>query len=159
MTGVSKLWLLRAHASGRMHEVFYETSEKYNGFARIAPKILLSNDPDLFRRAHAARSPYTRSVWYKAFRFDPRRENLVSLIDDKTHNALRARMAPGYSGKETEGLENKIDNNVVAFLDLIREKYLSDESNYRPMDFAEKISFFTLDIISGSYDPGSRDYC
>ncbi|RDW82494.1 hypothetical protein BP6252_03606 [Coleophoma cylindrospora] len=155
MTGFSKLWLFRAHASGRMHEIFYETVEKHDGFARIAPNILLSNDPDLFRKAHAARSPYTRSIWYRAFRFDPRRENLVSQIDDKIHNALRARMTPGYSGRETEGLEEKIDNNVHAFLNLIRDKYVSDESKYQPMDFAEKISFFTLDIISGLKPPES----
>ncbi len=33
-------------------------------------------------------------------------------------------------------------------VDLIERKYLSDGSRLRPFDFAEKMQFFTLDVIS-----------
>lgn len=44
-------------------------------------------------------------------------------------------------------LEPTIDRNISRFVDLIRQKYLSSDSNFRPMDLAEKAQFFTLDVI------------
>lgn len=45
-------------------------------------------------------------------------------------------------------MEGSIDNQIAIFIHLVETKYLSTSDNYRPMDFAEKASFFTLDVIS-----------
>lgn len=53
-----------------------------------------------------------------------------------------------YSGKENEGLEQSIDRNVANLVRLLESKYLSTRTDYRPVDFALKSQFFTLDAIS-----------
>ena len=53
-----------------------------------------------------------------------------------------------YSGKENEDLEGTIDRNIQALIELIREKYLSTDSENKPMDMGRKVQYFTLDVIS-----------
>lgn len=45
-------------------------------------------------------------------------------------------------------LEDSIDTHVQGLLRLIREKYVSSLTSFKPMDFAQKAQFFTLDVIS-----------
>ena len=45
----------------------------------------------------SVRSPYKRAYWYYAMRFDPSRDNVLSMREDAQHNALRAKMAHGVS--------------------------------------------------------------
>jgi len=117
----------------------------------------------------AVRSPYKKGPFYDAVRFDPERDNLVSMRDDELHNELRAKMASGvsrhgvgsrfkpgapadgklqYSGKENDGLEATIDREVLSFIDLLERKYISTDSEFRPVDMAYKAQFFTLDVIT-----------
>ena len=90
------------------------------------------------------RTNYRRSDWYYAMRFDPSRDNLLSIIDEDKHSKLRAKMAHGYSGKEVKNLEAKIDTNVRALVGLIG-KYASAN---QVVDFGRKAQYFTLDVIS-----------
>ena len=57
-------------------------------------------------------------------------------------------MAAGYSGKENLDMERDIDVQVEQFVKLMEEKYVSDKDAFRPVDLAEKGSFFTMDTIS-----------
>lgn len=45
-------------------------------------------------------------------------------------------------------MENTIDVQIAALVDLIDSKYVSSAQVYRPMDFAQKGQYFTLDVIS-----------
>jgi hypothetical protein len=45
-------------------------------------------------------------------------------------------------------MEGSVDTQVANFVDLIEKKYISTSRDYQPMDFGEKASFFTLDVIS-----------
>jgi hypothetical protein len=45
-------------------------------------------------------------------------------------------------------MESSIDSQIAQFVHLIETKYISTANNYRPIDFGEKASFFTLDVIS-----------
>jgi hypothetical protein len=53
-----------------------------------------------------------------------------------------------YSGKENESMEGSIDEQIAKLVRLVETKYLSTVDSYRPIDFGEKASFFTLDVIS-----------
>ncbi len=55
----------------------------------------------VIRRMMAVRSPYTRSEWYVGVRFDPVKDNVSSMRDEKKHNELRAMMAAGVSCRKT----------------------------------------------------------
>jgi hypothetical protein len=45
-------------------------------------------------------------------------------------------------------MEGAIDRNIQTLIKLIRRKYLSTESEHKPMDFGRKVQYFTMDIIS-----------
>ncbi|WYZ46111.1 hypothetical protein EsH8_IX_000336 [Colletotrichum jinshuiense] len=142
--GFSKWWLIRAIRSGRSHLEFYEACEKYGSIARVGPNDLTTNDPDLMKHMLNVRTNYKRSYWYDGMRLKPGKDNVLSARDDELHNRLRSKMAAGYSGKEVEDLESKIDQNVIRLVDLL-EKYVSQD---KPFDFGLKAQYFTLDVIS-----------
>ncbi|KAK3944874.1 cytochrome P450 [Diplogelasinospora grovesii] len=146
--GWSKWWLLRNTLGGNMHLALKQACEEHGPLVRVGPNVLITNDPDTLRRMWGVRSPWKKADWYDAVRWDPTKDNLISQRDDDKHTALRAKMAAGYSGKENEGLERTIDEQILEFMDLIERKYLSSDGEFRPMDFARKIQYFTLDTIS-----------
>ncbi len=53
-----------------------------------------------------------------------------------------------YSGKENENLERSVDRNIQAFIKLINTKYITTDSEYKPLDFGRRAQYFTLDVIS-----------
>lgn len=53
-----------------------------------------------------------------------------------------------YSGKENEHLEHSIDTNIALLVQLLESKYISTATEYKPVDFAPKAQYFTLDVIS-----------
>lgn len=112
--------------------------------------MLITSDPDLFRRMSAVRSSFTRGPWYAALKLHPERENITSYVDERKHADIRSRMAPGYSGKENPTIEQDIDDKLLQMLDLTGTKYVNkpDQGAYRIVDLARVTSFFTLDVIS-----------
>lgn len=147
---VSRLWILKGVLGTRNHLNLFETSLKYGPLARIAPNRLLTSDPELVRRMYAPRSPYRRGPWYTAFQFKPGVENVFTERREKEHDDLRKKMHAGYAGKENPQLETEIDERIRDLINLIERKYIcTDKEPARLMDFARKVQFFTLDVISG----------
>lgn len=70
---------------------------------RIGPNQLVTDDPDVLRHLWAVRSPYKKGPFYEAVRFNPERDNLVSLRDDQAHAVLRAKMAAGVRWSDLSG--------------------------------------------------------
>lgn len=110
----SKLWLLKRVGGGRAHLDLYEVCEKYGkllhplqrtyadryvprpgSIARIGPNDVVTSEPDLMKRMLNVRTKYKRSDWYYAMRFDPAKDNVLSMRNDQEHNKLRAKMAHG----------------------------------------------------------------
>ncbi|TDZ40601.1 Cytochrome P450 monooxygenase lolP1 [Colletotrichum spinosum] len=142
--GFSKLWLIRTIYSGRGHLKFFEAYKKYGTLVRVGPNDIMTCDPDLMKRMLGVRTSYTRSKWYDAMRLDPGKDNVLSMRDNEAHNKLRSQMAAGYTGKEVDSMEAKIDENIVRYMDLI-DKYIAKNEAF---DFGRKTQYFTLDVIS-----------
>ncbi|KAH8902664.1 pisatin demethylase [Coniochaeta sp. PMI_546] len=143
--GFSKWWLIGRITSGRTHLDYYEVCEKYGPIARVGPNDLVTSDPDLIKRMSNVRSDYRRSDWYNSMRFNPSKDNVVSMRDDDLHNKLRAKLAAGYSGREIDDLEAKIDRHILALVDLLKTSYVAKN---RAFDFGRKCQYLTLDILS-----------
>ena len=45
-------------------------------------------------------------------------------------------------------MEHTIEKQVAKLIGLIKSKYVSTNTDYRPVDLAQKLQFFTLDVIS-----------
>ncbi len=149
LAAVSRLWMLKSLLGPRTHNL-YEACLKYGTLARVGPNELVTSDPDLVRHMHANRSPCVRSPHYRAYRFKPGADNILSETDEHRHQDLRNNMASGYAGKENPGLESEIDERIRDLVNLVDRKYIytTGESG-RQMDFARKAQSFTVDIISG----------
>jgi hypothetical protein len=83
--------------SGKMNLALKAVCDEYGPLARIGPNELVTCDPDILRRIWGVRSQYRRGAFYDAVRFDPERDNLISLRDDAKHSELKAKMAMGVS--------------------------------------------------------------
>jgi hypothetical protein len=100
---ISKLWLFKRDLGGRAHLDMEEMCKIYGPVCRIGPNDLLTTDTTVLKRMlSSARSPYTRSDWYKAARMDPELVNLAAERDEKSHTERRNKMAPGVSMNFTD---------------------------------------------------------
>ncbi|TVY37831.1 Cytochrome P450 monooxygenase [Lachnellula subtilissima] len=123
--------------------------QKVSGdLARIAPNQLVTGDIDMLHRMSAARSNYTRLSIYAGNTLMPETHNTFSMVDEPAHTKRRAVIAAGYTGNETEELESKVNQQIAQFLNLIRTKYISTDTDVRPIDLARKCGYFTLDTIT-----------
>ena len=106
--------------------------------------MIIHEDPDIVRFVGSPRGGFTRGHWYAGMQFDPRINNLVSERNEKRHTSLRAKMMPGYTGREVPMLETKIDNRILDLVALIKS-YIARN---KPFDFAEKAQYFTMDTLT-----------
>ncbi|KAK5655696.1 hypothetical protein OQA88_5629 [Cercophora sp. LCS_1] len=133
----------------RSHLFYEEVCDQYGTIARVGPNDLITSSPELLAHMSAVRSPYSRGKWYnRATRYQPGKDHVFSELDEEKHEKRRQQMARGYSGKENISLESSIDTHVSQLIHLIRSKYLSTDETARSFDFARKIQYFTLDVIS-----------
>jgi cytochrome P450 len=109
---------------------------------------VVCGDPTELRKVWAVRSRWQRGQWYRGLRVDPYRDNTFSTVDDSVHDALRSKLSPGYNGKDVDNLHDLIDEQVLGLVELLESKYLSSDDDFRPVDLARKVQYFTLDVIS-----------
>ncbi|KAI1494958.1 hypothetical protein F5X96DRAFT_690711 [Biscogniauxia mediterranea] len=156
LASISYLWMFRTSLAGEQGARYRAVSDRYGKLSRIGPNDLLCADPEILRRMSGARSLYGRSDWYRALRVDPYVPALLNVMGTAEHDRLKARLAPGYGGKENPGIEAGVDEQIASFAALIRQKYLSSSGGgdgeaghrLRPMDLAHKVNYFTLDAIT-----------
>ncbi|KAF1351624.1 pisatin demethylase [Lizonia empirigonia] len=149
--GISWWWHSKAVLSGQAQRYYGDVTEKYGPIARVAPEHLITSDPDLWAHINGVRSPYRKAPWYyNAARFEPGKDNVFTECDTERHDARRKKMYAGYTGKENPTLETSIDSHVQELVQLVRT-YAGQLTSTKPlkaMDLAQKIPFFTLDVIS-----------
>ncbi|KAM7194408.1 cytochrome P450 [Rhypophila sp. PSN 637] len=91
----------------------YLAIQKYGHIVRVGPNHIVTDEPEMLRRSWGVRSEYTRSRWYLSMRLLPERDNVVSMTDEQAHNTMRAKLGPGYSGREVDDFEERVDRNVL----------------------------------------------
>ncbi|KAK3389959.1 cytochrome P450 [Podospora didyma] len=122
-------------------------AQKYGPLVRIGPNEVMLTDPDI-RRLSAIRSPYTRGSFYEGSRAVPNKDHILSTMNDQKHKELRRMEHRGYAGLDFGGFEAGLNEMLAAFIELIQRKYISTGIESRPMEFAHRTQFFTLDVIS-----------
>ncbi|KIW27807.1 uncharacterized protein PV07_07512 [Cladophialophora immunda] len=144
----SNFWYIRASLSGKAHIALAEVCSKYGSTARIGPNTLVTCDEELFKKINSIRSGYVKSDYYKAFRFDADRENVLSTTEPEALSYMRKRVTAGYSGKENAHLESDMDRALWSLFKLWKDKYIAPGSNSQRVDLARMMQYLTLDIIS-----------
>ncbi|KAI1282959.1 cytochrome P450 [Xylaria sp. FL0933] len=146
----SYLYIFRNVISGEHGKRYHQLYQDYgkDDLIRIGPNDLLASSPAMVRHMNNARSPYLRSNWYRAQRFDPYRDNLFSIMSTAHHDKLKTKLAFGYSGKDVPTLELDVDEQLGKLVSLIKRKYISSPTEYRPLDLGLAAIFFAVDSIS-----------
>lgn len=105
-------------------------------------------DAETYRAVNGVRSEFTKGPWYEPSRIMPDQDSLFSMRDDKLRKDLRARMTPGYAGRDGAAFEPKVDKHVAEFVHLLERKYISTPTEFRPVEFSHRAQYFALDVIS-----------
>ncbi|KAI1657302.1 cytochrome P450 monooxygenase [Daldinia decipiens] len=148
LASLSHLWVAKSILFGTLEKDFVGLA-KYGTLVRVAPNYVVTSDPKVLRQIASARSKYGKDEWYETVKFDPRNENMITLIDTHAHDQRKAKTIKGYNGRENADLEHAINSQIAHFIDVVRRKYLSGpESRTRCVDFASLSRYFTLDVIT-----------
>ncbi|KAI9796318.1 MAG: hypothetical protein M1833_006403 [Piccolia ochrophora] len=144
----SKIFLIRAAIKGTSHTSLNWAADTYGNLARVGPRNLITNDPDIWRHVNGVRQDYVKSEMYAALSFDARGRNILSETYEPRHKVLRQKMMNGFSGKEINSLEQSLDEVINELIALLRRKYLSTNKTFRMLDLAPIIQYFASDFIS-----------
>ncbi|KAI0377263.1 cytochrome P450 [Hypomontagnella monticulosa] len=147
LASFSYSWMIRSILFNGIQRDFAGL-RKYGGIVRTGPNSVMTSDPEVLRRIASARTKYTKNEWYAAARFTPDDDTMVTLLDNKSHDTLKAKVAGGYNGRENTDLEAAVDSQVVHLIEVIRHKHLTTASKTQKVDFAYLARFFTLDVIT-----------
>lgn len=149
LASISTLWLARTALTGRAPAIHQALRKKHDGpFIRIAPDILITDDPTIHRHMNGAQSGYVKAPWYSSLRTDAYTHSMFSSRDIAFHDNVKAKVTPGYTGRDVPQMEAEIDEGLASLKDLIRREYLSAPGQTKPVDFSNVPTYFALDSLS-----------
>ncbi|KAF6792341.1 cytochrome p450 [Colletotrichum musicola] len=132
---------------GKLSFRLKELGDKYGPLVRVGPNEVLFGDAESYRAISAVRSNFTKGPWYELSKVVPDTDSLFSMRDDEARKELKAKLSPGYAGRDNGGFEAGIDRIVKQFIHLVETKYVSTADDFRPMEFAHKSQYFALDVV------------
>ncbi|OBR06441.1 Cytochrome P450 [Colletotrichum higginsianum IMI 349063] len=133
---------------GKLSFRLKDLGDRYGPLVRVGPNEVLFGDADSYRAISAVRSDFTKGPWYALSKVVPDQDSLFSLRDDEKRKELKAKLSPGYAGRENGGFEAGIDSIVARLVTLIGSKYTSTPTDFRPIEFSHKAQYFALDVVS-----------
>ncbi|KAK2000903.1 cytochrome P450 [Colletotrichum falcatum] len=133
---------------GKLSFKLKDLGDKYGPLVRVGPNEVLFGDANSYRIISAVRSDFVKGPWYALSKVVPDQDSLFSLRDDQERKELKAKLIPGYAGRENGGFEPGVDRIVARFIDLIGSKYISTSDDFRPIEFSHKSQYFALDVVS-----------
>ncbi|KAI1502492.1 cytochrome P450 [Biscogniauxia marginata] len=142
----SSLWLAVTIFTGKVDR--FNKLQKYGRIVRISPTHVMTDDPAVLRQIAIARTRYTKDAWYLAAKFRPEDDSMITVLENRPHDIVKAKTAIGYSGRENPDLEPAIDEIINHLVDTIRSKHLTKDLSLQPVEFAYMSRFFTTDIIT-----------
>lgn len=149
LASISTLWLARTALTGRAPFIHEALRKKHaHPLIRIAPDILMTDDPTVHRHMNGAQAGYAKAPWYSSLRTDAFTHSMFSARDVAFHDDVKARVSPGYTGRDVPGMEAEIDQGLAGLKDLIRREYVSAPGRTKRVDFANVPTFFALDSLS-----------
>ncbi|KAH7144940.1 cytochrome P450 [Fusarium sp. MPI-SDFR-AT-0072] len=144
----SYLWVAYITITGTQHDHLVNLNRSYGPIVRVGPNEVLVDDPDLIRKVSSTRNTYTKGNWYLGGKFNPYHDPMFQITDPVQHDRVKAKLSPAYSGRDAPNLEAVVNRQVGSLIQLIKEKYISTQGDYRPMEGTRVTRLFTLDVIS-----------
>ncbi|PNP61552.1 hypothetical protein FNYG_13702 [Fusarium nygamai] len=144
----SYIWVAYITITGTQHDHLVNLNRRYGPIVRVGPNEVLVDDPDLIRKVSSTKNTYTKGNWYLGSRFNPYHDPMFQITDPVQHDRLKSKLSPAYSGRDAPNLEAVVNKQVGNLIQLIKEKYISTQGDYRPMEGTRVSRLFALDVIS-----------
>lgn len=145
----SYFWTFKTTRSGKQYEIYRDINDQYDSsLVRIGPYDLVTNDPDVIRLMSNAKGVYRRGDANSGNRFNPHHVTLLNMLEPKSHDSYKTKVAPAYSGRDTPGLESNVDDQLKNLIDLIRRKHISVAGDSKSLPLGRDAGLFALDVIS-----------
>ncbi|KAH8657999.1 cytochrome P450 86A1 [Xylariales sp. PMI_506] len=147
---ITHAWIIRHVLRGSFVDMLVQLHSQYGPVVILAPDFVSLSDPAEIRRVNKVRSNWGRAKGYYTFRFTPGTagDSIASVRDNEKHARIRVKLAPGYTGKTIDGVEQIVDKHIMELVNLIETKYLTSGTTYRPVDFARLTQYLSIDIIT-----------
>ncbi|RYP42672.1 hypothetical protein DL767_000041 [Monosporascus sp. MG133] len=146
LAGWSRLWILRYQISGRLSQGL-DIACGERDLVRIAPNVVVCNDPAELRRVLSVSSGFRRSPWYSCIRMDPSKENILCMSNNKDHQQLRSYLKPGYT-MGSNHQEQLVDEQILKLVQLVEREYVSTKTKFPAMDLTRVTQYLVHDVIS-----------
>lgn len=117
-----------------VHEAATSLHIKYGNIVRVLPTGVAISDPDEIWRVNSARSTYARGGWYDAMRFNPFGRTVFSEMDVAKHDARKAKLIHGFTGKGLMDLETNVDVQIATLVGFPHFMLSIDISSYIQID-------------------------
>lgn len=148
IAGISSLWEVSSTATGQEAWLYTDLAKKYGHLIRISPNTVLTDDPDVLRRMCGARGTYEKDAFYSGSFKHPDHDTMFSTMDMPTHDAIKAKLAGPYGGRETLAMEPIVDDIIRALNQHIRDDLSLGPGRAHVVNFADIANFFTMDVIT-----------
>lgn len=139
----TNMWLAKQIARNNRLHAEQEAMKKYGSPLRVAPNLLVTDDPELMRHMSAPRSGWTRGGWYDGVKFGSKMNSVFSERNEKIHNETKAMEIGAYQMRDVLTVEEDIDKCLLDTLRLLETRYRD-----KACDMAELPAWFTLDTLS-----------
>lgn len=149
LASFSYIWIGRIAFRGGLNETYRDIGEKYGQLVRVGPDVLVTSDPELIRKMGSTKSTYSKAGWYEGNRFNPYHHTMFTTLDTQKHDEMKARVTPGYSGRDVPSYELAVDEQLSNMISLIRRKYISvpEAGTFRHFTLIKPLTYFALDVI------------
>ena len=94
------------------------------------------------------RSLYCRPDTYTGFRLQPERDCVLTELNEEKHQVLRGKLATLYNGKNSPHLEAVIDEHIQSLIQMIKERYISGSSEYKPLNFGVASTVMAVNVAT-----------
>jgi len=148
MAGVTSLWEMSITATGQEPWVYNDLAKKHGHLIRISPNTILTDDPDVMRRISGVRNSYDKDAFYTGTFKHPDHDTMFSTIDTPAHDAIKAKLAGAYGGRETLAMEPIVDGLIEALTQHIRDEVSLRLGGQGVVDFVTVANSFTMDVIT-----------
>nr|XP_036581321.1 cytochrome P450 [Colletotrichum truncatum]KAF6789589.1 cytochrome P450 [Colletotrichum truncatum] len=126
----------------------HQSLKPYGPLVRTGPGYVVTHDPEVVRKVMGARSTYGKHPWWKGARSHPTEDSILSTLDIKKHDDIKAKTSNGYNGRDKINVNDKVDEQVERLVKLIRRRFLSTPETHRVADFTDLMRYFTLDVTT-----------
>lgn len=146
--GITSLWEMSVTATGQEAWVYNDLANKYGHLVRISPNHVLADDPDVLRRISGVRGTYGKDGFYSGSLKHPDYDTMFSTMDTPTHDAIKAKLAGPYGGRETAAMEPIVDEIIGDLAQHLRDEISLGPDRERIVDFGTIVTYFTMDVIT-----------